>query len=252
MNSGRLVTTQTMNPNTSIPSSLPVWIARLCFIVPIACVHLTWLTGTLAGNLEPCITYWHSCHSISATGRQYPEFFLFKALMLPVAVLMALYWLMINVWWHKVSADSGRTNWIVVMGLIACIALIVYTVTLGSLGEPYKVARRTGIVFFFVMTSFAHLLLLRQLLDAMTRKQLPEAISSLIVRFKWLCFSMVISGLISGILGYVWAGWDDWENAFEWWFSGAMMAQFALLAQMFHRTGFSLSFHLEKQTSTLK
>jgi hypothetical protein len=69
---------------------------------PIFAVHVSYLIGIRAGVLRACIPYIEGCTSISATGRYPPASFLFKSVMMPEAILLALYWLF-SVAWLRVS-----------------------------------------------------------------------------------------------------------------------------------------------------
>ncbi|MFC3096028.1 hypothetical protein [Alteromonas sediminis] len=197
------------------------------------------------GNLSPCVPYWSECHSISATGRQYPEFFVFKALMIPTAVCMAMYWLLLDIWLRQISKRVSA-KWVTAQGLMACVALIVYTVTLGAEGEPYKLARRVGIVFFFVFTSFAHLLLLAKLTTLDTKRL---GLTTWCKRMHRVCFVLVASSIISAILGYVFPNvWDRWDNAFEWSYSLLMISLFYIVGKMWQTTTFSVCFTTKNES----
>ena len=226
---------------------MPQKISLICVFLPLVCVHTTLVIGIAMGNLEPCVPYWSECHSISATGRQYPEFFVFKALMIPTAVFMAGYWLLLHKWLAHIDQSVKRTG-ITAQGLVACIALVVYTVTLGAVGEPYALARRMGIVFFFVFSSFAHLLLLAKL-SRIDRSVLGIA-GLYQIMFK-LCLVLVISSIVSAIFGYLIPDiWDSWENAFEWTYSLFMIALYFIVGKMWQRTGFSWSTSTQNPSSS--
>lgn len=225
---------------------MPYRIALICVFLPLISVHLTLSIAILFDNLTLCIPYWANCHSISATGRQYPEFFVFKALLIPTAVLMAAYWLMLHQWVLKMNSHKSSPTIVTGMGLIAAIALIVYTVTLGAVGEPYALARRIGVVFYFAFSSFAHLILLKHL------QQIDSVRHGIVKEQKHLtisCLILVISAIASAVAGFVWEQWwDSWENAYEWWFSLLMISLFYQVAQMWKKTQFTLSLTLRSPT----
>jgi hypothetical protein len=213
--------------------ALPQQIALLCAIIPVISVHTTWLIASMMENLHWCLPYWHSCHSISATGRQYPEFFVFKAIMLPLATLMFGYWLLLNHWLKQLFASKALRRTVFILGGFACVALILYTVTLGAVGDSYRLARRIGIVLFFVGTSFAHLVLVKCLNDLPERaKHYSSLISPWLKRMTIVCAALVIGSMINGLLGFLWEYWDIWENAFEWSYSLVMVSLFYLVGRM--------------------
>lgn len=213
------------------------YIAYVCALLPIITVHLTLAIALTAGNLEPCVPYWSQCHSISATGRQYPEFFVFKGLVIPIAIAMMVYWIVLRRWLTLIGLkDAGKT--LSVLGLIAGIALIVYTTTLGAVGEPYALARRIGVILFFAFTSLAHLLLLSKLnVDVLETQRLKSEHQRLFI----LCFGLLFLGILSAILGFLWEGYSNWDNALEWWFSLLMMGQFFMVGRMWRKTNLSLN-----------
>lgn len=213
-------------------------VAYLCVLLPLLTVHTTLIIAVFIGNLDPCIPYWSECHSISSTGRQIPEFFVFKALMIPTAVAMMLYWGLLRIWLIRIGVKETG-NLIIGLGMIAGVALIVYTVTLGAAGEPYALARRIGVVLFFAFSAFAHLLLLKKLSKEVLTK------NHLIGNYKKLfraCMGLLILGIASAIFGFMWEGYNRWDNALEWWFSLLLMGQFYLVGQMWDKTGFRVVF----------
>lgn len=223
-------------------------LAFCCALLPILTVHTTLFLALSGGNLHQCLPYWSDCHSISATGRQYPEFFVFKALMIPTACLMGAYWYALNVWLRAMlSPKAGR---ILLLGTLAWVALIVYTVTLGAVGEPYALARRIGVVIFFAFSAFAHLLLLAALKPV---ARADHALSTNYQRLFGLSWGLLIIALVNGIMGFIWPeAFDHWENAVEWWFALLMMGQYYLVGKMWDSTGFRLQFHHRDDTAKRK
>lgn len=212
---------------------LPYRISLLCFCLPLVTVHLTWLVASASGNLDFCVPYWAHCHSISATGRHYPEALIFKALFIPIAVLMALYWLHLHRWVTLISAGLRNSGLIRAQGITACVALLVYTLTLGVEESFFPVARRIGVVVYFSFTSFAHLLLLNTLRDVdVARCDLAPEKQYLTVT----CALLVIAAITSAPLGFWWQGWHAWENAFEWCFSLVMISLFFWVGKMWKKT----------------
>ena len=222
---------------------MPYKIALVCLFVPLISVHLTATIAMLFNNVETCFPYWSECYSISATGREYPEFFVFKALLIPTAVFMMAYWLMLHQWVRQMSNSAVSPKVVTTMGLIASVALIVYTVTLGAEGEPYALARRIGVVFYFAFTSFAHLILLRSL-DKLDIESL-----GLVEQYNRITISGIIllgTAIATAFIGLFWEEeWDRWENAYEWWYSLLMISFFYHVAVMWQKTNFQL--HLTTQ-----
>jgi len=225
----------------------PQRIALICVLLPLIAVHTTLTIAIGFGNLEFCVPYWSHCHSVSATGRQYPEFFVFKALLIPTAVFMAAYWLLLHNWIKQISHAATGPRILTAMGLIACLALILYTVTLGAVGEAYGLARRIGVVFYFAFTSFGHLVLLRHLdkLDTERLDIIPQQ-----NRLAISCLILIGSAIASAFAGYFWdEGWDNWENAYEWWFSLLMISLFYQVGSMWRKTHYQMHFTTDSGSS---
>lgn len=221
----------------------PNKIALICVLLPLGTVHLTLSIAFVFENLQACIPYWSYCYSISATGRQYPEFFVFKALMIPTAVFMMMYWLLLHTWVKKISRQKVVPSLMTALGCTAGFALIVYTVTLGAEGEPYALARRLGVVLYFAFSALGHLLLLAKLQQIDTKSLNIEREQALL---KYICLVLVVSGIASALAGFLWPGWDNWENAYEWWFSLAMIALFYVVGRMWKKTEFVMAFRVGK------
>ena len=123
------------------------------------------------------------------------------------------------------------------MGMVASIALIVYTVTLGAIGEPWALPRRIGVILYFAFTSFAHLLLLHTVSkNEIFQTTLKHSYQHLLN----LCVFLLVIGVLSALLGFVWEGYNNWDNAFEWWFALLMMGQFVIVGRMMQETSFKL------------
>lgn len=218
---------------------MPYTLALICVFLPLVSVHLTLTIGIGVGNLDLCNPYWSDCHSISATGRQYPEFFVFKALLIPTAVCMMAYWLLLHQWIVRLTNGEYRPYPVTFMGLIAGVALIVYTVTLGAHGDAYALARRIGVVFYFAFTALGHLVLLRYLDKVDTQR-----LNIVTQQNRLIVASIILIGtaILSAIVGLLWEEWwDRWENAYEWWFSLLMISMFYHVAAMWKITDYRIT-----------
>ena len=126
------------------------------------------------------------------------------------------------------------------MGLIASSALIIYTVTLGAEAEPYALARRIGVAFYFAFTAFAHLMLLNHL-DKIDTYRLGIVIPQ--NRLAISCVVLIATAITSAVIGYFFdAFWDRWENAYEWFFALLMTSMFYQVGDMWRKTQYTLFF----------
>ena len=67
-------------------------------LAPIIGINLAYWIGAVHDNLPSCIPYFDGCTSISSTGRYPPGDRLFRAVMLPQAVLLAVTWYFTALW----------------------------------------------------------------------------------------------------------------------------------------------------------
>ena len=68
--------------------ALPYWAA----IVPLVTVNVCYVVAIGLDHLPACIPYLTGCTSVSSTGRIAPESLIFRAGMLPSALIVALFW----------------------------------------------------------------------------------------------------------------------------------------------------------------
>lgn len=159
---------------------------------------------------------------------------------------MSAYWILLHHWVKQLTNDDKGPVLITTMGVIASVALVVYTVTLGAVGDAYALARRVGVVFYFAFTSFGHLFLLKWLnkIDTEALGIVQQQNNITIV-----CTLLITTAIASALVGIVWEGWDNWENAYEWWFSVFMISLFYFVAQMWRLTNYTLKLDVVSKTN---
>lgn len=219
-------------------------VALLAALVPFFAVHLTYLVAAFSGAVDWCFPYIDSCTSISATGRQPPASYLFRATMLPAAVCMAAYWWLNHAWLraenhHAGQAPTRGADWMLALGLLACLGLILYVTVLGEAGRLWAHQRRVGTVLFFSFTFLAQLLLVAQL--RRLREQLP-AVQGLVGAMWLLCQLLLFVGLVTVALD-AWDGafYDTVEDAFEWLLALLLQGNFLLGYLVWRRAGWTLA-----------
>ena len=216
----------------------------LAALVPFAAVHLTYLVAASNGQVDWCFPYLDSCTSISATGGKPPASYLFRATMLPSAVIMMVYWWFSHGWLASLNRRAGRTtqssnHWMLGLGLLACVGLVMYVTVLGERGDAWATQRRVGTILFFSFTYLAQLMLTWQLRKL--HLLLPSVPG-------WLPLAMLLNclGLLAlGLLTVVLAAWDaQWyksvEDAFEWVLSLLLQINFLLGYLVWRRANWSL------------
>lgn len=184
-------------------------------LLPALGVHVCWVVASSLGHLSWCVPYLPDCVSISATGRHPPESIIFRAAVIPTAVLMLIYWPLCHAWLKALGAGpASRNRAMLALGLVAGLGLFVYATILGEVGDLYKLQRRIGMIGFYISTFLAQALLTVQVRTARATGA-PVGAGSL----------RAMSGIAGavGVLGTLsllsWAFYDDYrrfEDAFEW------------------------------------
>jgi len=118
----------------------------------IAALAALWLSFRL--DLIPaCNPLIDGCVSISRAARHDLPNHVFRALVLPAAVLQALTWLLCTAWLKGLGLASRRAAralpW---LGALAGLFLILYGTFLGTEGQAYRWMRRYGVIFYFGFT----------------------------------------------------------------------------------------------------
>jgi len=175
-------------------------------------VHVALELSVQAGQIPDCFPYFDGCTSISSTGRHPPGSIWFKALMIPGAVFMAIYWMLMVRW---LGAMGDKQIWIsriiLSLGLISAVALIFYTVVLGHIGADYRLMRRLGVTIYFGLSYLAQLILTSRLY------YFRDIIPGWIFNTKVLvCMGILVWGLLNIFLSAFYEKFDEIENIIEW------------------------------------
>ena len=216
-------------------------IALLAALLPFVAVHATYLVAASHGLVDWCNPYIDSCTSISATGRKPPASYLFRATMLPAAVIMMAYWWINHSWLKTLGVNhplfrARSNNVMLLLGVIACLGLILYVAVLGAEGDTWSRQRRIGTALFFSFTYLAHLLLLQQL-----RRIRPELATSFVNAMLLVSVLLIVLGVMTLVLD----GWSEtWyngvEDAFEWVLTLLLQANFLLGYFIWQRAGLTI------------
>ncbi|HKJ05791.1 MAG TPA: hypothetical protein VJ974_09355 [Geopsychrobacteraceae bacterium] len=205
---------------------LPLFTTHLCFFISASYEHIPW-----------CNPYWDQCVSISATGRQLPEKLIFKSGMITTAFISLLLWWGAGQWCLLSFGDkfSRSRKAMQVLGLLAALFLIQYTLALGEAGNAYRMLRRTGVILTIAFTFISQVLMTR-FIGVMIQEQgkrclvrLHQAMLTLLVV---LLTTAMFSLVLDVMLGSAYKNIDD---AFEWIMVLMLYLYFGLLASVFHR-----------------
>lgn len=192
----------------------PARVALIAGLAPIIVVHVCYAISVQAGHVPLCLPYVEGCTSISRAARHGLANPLFKAVMLPVAVLLAAFW------WTAATRlgeprRRGRLAAMRGIGLIGALFLVPYVVFLGLDGDFSRFMRRYGVTVYFSFTVLAQMLL---------ASLLPR--SALRFTLIGLCAAMLLMGLASLPMQHLLADRDAVVNAIEWCYALLMSAGF--------------------------
>jgi len=199
-------------------------------LAPLIGINVAYWIGVNADILPSCIPYIDGCTSISATGRYPPGDRLFRAIMLPQAMLLAMTWHFAALWLRSLSPNNKAATPALVCGLVGAAALILYVSYLGTKEPFYELMRRFGIYFYFLGTAIGQIILTLGLERSRLRQSMLW-----IVAVPWLL------GLANLAQKALRANPDRMENTIEWIVSVFIQVWFLLLYVAWRKTDFDVT-----------
>ncbi|MGH8481959.1 MAG: hypothetical protein ACRES8_05820, partial [Nevskiaceae bacterium] len=135
--------------------------AWLCALLPLVASHAAYLISASMDAVPWCLPHLEGCTSISRAARSTaPAIVVYKALILPYSVLVALFWWHAAAWLRDVRPERRKTiRALPVLGLIAAAGTASYTFVLGVDGDVIQFVRRYAINVGFGFTVLAQMLL---------------------------------------------------------------------------------------------
>src|SRR5690606_22378451 len=131
-----------MNTQSSLKTdhrSYPLWpFALVTALLPLITIHTTYLVSAAEGYVDWCIPYWHSCTSISKTGRYGSAYFIFKGAMIPASLLMLCWWWLCREWLIGMGLRTRSVKLLPWIGLVAAFSMLSYTLALGHAGDSFR------------------------------------------------------------------------------------------------------------------
>lgn len=232
----------TASPLAAVPAATPLWPLPLAAgLLPAVAVLAALLLYAQAQGVF-CNAFVDDCVSISRMAKQGLANHLFRALVLPGAVLQALTWLVAADRFGAAGVARWRVRLLLGCGLVAALTLIVYGSFLGSEGEIYRWLRRRGPLLYFGGTYLAMVLFVRCARSLPVGHELALATRHVRTMVALLLFVLGVS--VSHALASVsaWPGLEDRvENLSEWWGALALTIGFVVVAAAWRRWGLALS-----------
>lgn len=215
-------------------------VAWLAAALPFVAANAAYLISASAELVPWCFPYVEGCTSVSRAARSGIANPVFRGIMLPFAVVLALYWWLAAEWLRGFAPQRQRLRRIMLgAGLVASVFLVLYATFLGVEGSFYQWMRRYGITMHFSCTVIAQFLLTYALAqDARLPPWLRRAKLG-------LCGAMLVLGLASIPLQHFALNRETALNAIEWSYSLLMLAFYPLTGAAWRRTGFRFRLQLE-------
>ena len=211
------------------------WLPFIAGVLPLIAMFGAFALGIAYEVLPNCNPLIDGCCSISATGRQPPGSYLFRAIMLPQGLLLGFVWYLSVLWLRKLEPRPTTATCLIILvaGVINVVALIVYVTFLSTTEPIYEFMRRTGIYFGFLGMAVAQLTIAIALLRTRIRPLAQAMLSISLV--------VVALGILNLALKSVLADPDPAENRIEWIATTLMQAWYFLLFVAWRRTGADFS-----------
>jgi hypothetical protein len=207
----------------------------LCSLVPITTVIACASWSMQAGLAPACFPLLDGCLSISAACRPEPVIYLFRAVMLPMSLLLLWFWWLNNT---LLARRSLKKQWqvraVLVLSITGSSFLPLYVLFLGTEGPVYEFLRRLGIYVFFGATGMA------QVLTTFYLRTTTSSVfhthgsgKSLLLAWKLqtvIVMSMLLIGPLNLLLKEILVDSRRAENVIEWNFALAMFSWYGFHA----------------------
>lgn len=185
-----------MQPSDAPALAIPLWALPLAagLLPALAGMTALWLSVEL-GLIPACNPFVDGCVSISRAGRHDLPNHIFRALVLPAAVLQGLTWLLCAAWLNGMGAETRvRLRFLSWLGVLAGVFLILYGTFLGTDGQAYRWMRRFGVTFYFGFTYLCMLIASGELWR-LARSDMVRPPARLDRLLPGLCATMLVMGL---------------------------------------------------------
>lgn len=214
-------------------------------ILPIVAINVCYVIAVQAEHVAYCIPYLEGCTSVSSTGRSPPQSYVFKAVMLPNAIMLMVYWVLCVAWLRSLDKAAGRDAGsgmaIGILGVISAVCLILYVTFLGTEEPFYRFMRRFGVYVYFAFSVFAQLILAIKVLPfALDRKD--NVLLGITKVQLVLAIVPFLLGALNLLLKETLENSDPAENMIEWNYSLLMQLYFVLTYFSWKQTGFTADF----------
>ncbi len=209
--------------------AIPLWAA----VVPLITINVCFVIAAGLEHVPSCIPYISGCTSVSSTGRMAPESLIFRAGMLPTAVILVMFWHHCATFLELGGQHGRRLAAFRVLGIVAALSLMVYALSLGFEGNTYRQLRRAGIIGFAVSTFAAEVMFIMA--------YRPMRIAETEKLWRWLvvlCLALPVLDILSEVLKWAGTPRRATNNTVAWNAFVAASLYYAVVARIWWHHGF--------------
>ena len=224
-------------------SAYPLWPLPLTAGLLPALAGLTalWLSIEL-GLVPPCNPLLDGCVSISRAARYDLPNHIYRALVLPAAVLQGLTWMLCAAWLKGMDTEARwQLRMLPWLGVLAGVFLIFYGTFLGTEGQAYRWMRHYGVIFYFGFT-YLCMLIASGALWRLARAGLTTPPARLDWLLPGLCAITLVIGLTQAFVPQFLDSEDlknRLENILEWYAALSFTLFFLALAWLWRHARFN-------------
>jgi hypothetical protein len=214
-------------------------IAALAAALPLLGTLVALELSRRGGLIPVCNPFFDGCVSISRAARYELPNILFRALLLPAAVLQAISWVLCPAWLRSLGAAPDRLQRALpAVGVAAAVFLVLYGTFLGTEGEGYRWMRRYGVVFYFGLTCIGMLVVAGAMQRLVRTRRRERWITGAMFA---LCAALPLLGLVHVLVPLALPGPDvrnALQNVTEWWAGLIFTLFFVVLAWAWRVTSY--------------
>lgn len=227
-----------MTPRIFGLNALPVWAALL----PLVTITLTHMIAASAGHVPYCVAYLTGCTSVSSSGRSAPESIVFRAGMVPAAVILIVFWHRCALFLELSGVRGRGSASLKVIGVILGLSLMLYALTLGYSDSIYPAIRRAGMTGFAVGTFVAEIIFIVAY-RPLQRRNTENMWRWLIV----LCVALPLLDLMSEIVKWSGVNGNSPDHVATWNAFIAASVFYVIVGRIWRAHGFDAAYRVQPQ-----
>lgn len=229
--------------NARTDKSQALWLVPLLAgLLPAIGIAIAFPLAVSEGQFAACNPLTEGCVSISRAARHGVPNHLFRAFVLPAAVMQGAVWFLLAPWLRSIGTPPSRwLRWLPRLGIAAAVFLILYGTFLGTEGTWYRWMRRYGVIFYFGLTCMLMVIASGAVHRAAGATGRGRHGAALLLA---LCAALPLLGIVNSLAPLAIVdpvALDRFENATEWWGGLIFLLFFLLLARLWKRSGYRAS-----------